>query len=157
MSRKPWLLKSYRHDVGSMRRWRPTGIFSRWLRLALSVLAILAAFLLLFLALRPSPDATIDGHWRQFARAAVPALIVLAVTVVIAPRGLRILVLAVALVSSCGAALLHPVCDPIHDDEVPAFESVQSLEERAAHGEPFCELDGHWYQCKSFLARSFFF
>jgi len=50
--------------------------------------------------------------------------------------------------------LFWPVCQPIGD--VPAFEGVRSLEERAARGEPFEKKDGIWYLCKPRLARAFF-
>jgi hypothetical protein len=52
--------------------------------------------------------------------------------------------------------LLSPVCVLIPDAELPAFETVRSLQERAAQGEPFENKQGHWYQCKSRLARAFF-
>jgi hypothetical protein len=53
--------------------------------------------------------------------------------------------------------LSTPLCVPILDAELPAFETVLSLKERAARGEPFEKKDGHWYQCKSRLVRLFFF
>ncbi|HEY3496710.1 MAG TPA: hypothetical protein VGK73_18550 [Polyangiaceae bacterium] len=64
-----------------------------------------------------------------------------------------LLALAAALVGS----LFMPVCVRIPDEQVPAFESVSPLSERAARGEPFEKKGKHWYQCKSRLARMFFF
>ncbi len=52
--------------------------------------------------------------------------------------------------------VLSPVCVPIYDADEPSFETVRSLEERAARGEPFEQKEGKWYQCKSRLARAFF-
>jgi hypothetical protein len=52
--------------------------------------------------------------------------------------------------------VMWPVCVPIPDSEVPNFETVRSLEERAAQGEPFEKKGAHWYQCKARLARAFF-
>ena len=53
------------------------------------------------------------------------------------------------------AYLFWPVCEPILD--VEAFETVRSLEERAASGEPFEKKDGRWYVCKPRLVRAFTF
>jgi hypothetical protein len=50
-----------------------------------------------------------------------------------------------------------PVCTRIPKADVRAFETVKTLEERAASGEPFRKKKGHWYQCKSRLARAMFF
>jgi hypothetical protein len=55
------------------------------------------------------------------------------------------------------AALKHPVCVLIPEADRPSFETVIPLKERAAQGEPFCEIGGQWYQCKSFISREFFF
>lgn len=52
------------------------------------------------------------------------------------------------------AYLLWPVCQPIPDEA--AFETVHSLEERAASGDPFEKKGGRWHQCKTRLARAFF-
>ena len=51
-------------------------------------------------------------------------------------------------------SLFLPVCVPI---DTLAFENQMSLEERAARGEPFQKKGRRWYQCKSRLARAFFF
>lgn len=60
-------------------------------------------------------------------------------------------------VAAAVASLFVPVCDPIPDAEVPSFETVMPLGERAARGEPFRRQGAHWYQCKSALARLLFF
>ena len=52
------------------------------------------------------------------------------------------------------AYVLWPVCVPLPDEA--SFETVRSLEERAASGEPFAKRGGRWHQCKSRLARAFF-
>jgi hypothetical protein len=46
--------------------------------------------------------------------------------------------------------------DPAVEEEA-GFETVLSLRIRAERGEPFCRIDGRWYQCKSSLSRQFFF
>ena len=52
--------------------------------------------------------------------------------------------------------LFMPVCEPLGDEA--AFQTVRSLEERAASGEPFeKKKNGRWYLCKSRLARAFTF
>jgi hypothetical protein len=63
----------------------------------------------------------------------------------------------VAFVGVVYFALFFPVCEPIPRSELPVFESVSSLEERAASGEPFRKVNGRWNVCKSRLARAFFF
>jgi hypothetical protein len=81
------------------------------------------------------------------------------------PAGLRprwkvgplIASVAVAFVALAVGSLFMPVCDPIPDRDLPAFETVMSLERRAAQGEPFKKKGDHWYQCKSALARAMFF
>jgi hypothetical protein len=61
-----------------------------------------------------------------------------------------------ALLALLFGSLLMPVCVPIPKSSVASFESVVSLEERAASGEGFKKKNGRWYQCKSRLARAFF-
>ena len=124
---------------------------------AVAGLALAVGAGLLFLAIRPSPDATLGGHWRHFALSALPSLVLFGVAVRTARTGLRWGALAFALAAMGIASLIHPVCVPITSSELPAFESVRSLEERAAAGEPFCRLDGSWYQCKSYISRVWFF
>ena len=51
--------------------------------------------------------------------------------------------------------MFMPVCEPIPDRR--PFESVMSLEQRKARGEPFEKKNGRWHVCKSRLARAFFF
>jgi hypothetical protein len=55
--------------------------------------------------------------------------------------------------------LFWPICEPLGDDAAEAaFQTVRSLEERAAGGEPFeKKSNGRWYICKSRLARAFTF
>jgi len=53
--------------------------------------------------------------------------------------------------------LAHPVCDEIPAAIQSNFETVKTLEERAQLGEPFARIGGKWYQCKSWIARQFFF
>jgi hypothetical protein len=53
--------------------------------------------------------------------------------------------------------LAHPVCERIADEEVPLFETVVPLQQRAKGGEPFRNIKGHWYQCKSWISRQLFF
>jgi hypothetical protein len=81
------------------------------------------------------------------------------------PAGLRprikpapiVLGVAVVLVVLVVGSLFMPVCEPILDRDVAAFETVMPLGERAARGEPFKRKGAHWYQCQTRLARLFFF
>ena len=72
-------------------------------------------------------------------------------------RRYRLPLAVLSIVLLAGAAFAHPVCVLIPEAERPTFESVLPLAERAARGEPFCNLGGQWYHCKSFLSRAFFF
>jgi len=81
------------------------------------------------------------------------------------PKGLRsrfkpgrwMLGVTLVFLASAVGYLFTPDCRPILDREVPSFEIVMPLSERAARGEPFRRKGAHWYQCKSRLARLFFF
>jgi hypothetical protein len=68
--------------------------------------------------------------------------------------GLQVLVGVLLCLALSLVYLLWPVCVPLPDEA--SFETVRSLEERAAGGEPFAKKDGRWHQCKSRLARAFF-
>ncbi|HEV2115202.1 MAG TPA: hypothetical protein VGR48_04190 [Terriglobales bacterium] len=87
----------------------------------------------------------------------IPGLLLVALGVFL-NRTLMRLRTAVVLAATLAAIwLMHPVCDPIADADVPRFETVIPLEQRAQQGEPFRKLEGHWYQCKSWISRQFFF
>jgi len=81
------------------------------------------------------------------------------------PAGLRprfkpapiVLGIVVAFVVLAVGSLFMPVCEPILDRDVPSFETVMPLSERAAHGEPFKRKGAHWYQCEKRISRLFFF
>jgi hypothetical protein len=119
--------------------------------------AFLAGAGLLLLAVRPSVHSTIEAHWGHFTLTVLPSLALFGVAAVRASGGLRVALLVLSLIGVFGAGLLHPVCVPISEQERPTFESVRTLEQRAAEGEPFCRLEGRWYQCKSYISRSLFF
>jgi hypothetical protein len=70
------------------------------------------------------------------------------------PRRIFVGVLLTMLALWIGSWFL-PVCQTLGDER--PFETEMSLEERAARGEPFEKRHGHWYQCKSRLARKAFF
>jgi len=56
--------------------------------------------------------------------------------------------------------LLHPVCRPISDADVREFARwapIETREDRQLHGRIFQQRGGHWYQCKSWVSRQFFF
>ena len=120
-----------------------------------SALALIGLGLAL-LPLLPSPKSSVSAHLSLLALRWAPALLALAASAaLLRRRWLPVLWLALPLFTI--AALWHPVCDSIADSEVPSFETVRPLAERAAAGEAFRELDGHWYQCKSWISRLFFF
>ena len=127
------------------------------LRLTSGVLTLTAAIAVLAFTLRPSPLLSLFRHWQVFGLHVCIAAALTAFAAYLVGRRFRAAVLALLVVLTAVAALVHPVCEPISASERPAFESVLSLSERAAQGESFCHLDGQWYLCKSFVSRAFFF
>ena len=87
----------------------------------------------------------------------LPGLLLLGIGAMLDRTIRRARTAAILMAAMAGIWLMHPVCDPIADAEVPRFETVMSLEQRAKQGEPFRKLDGHWHQCKSWISRQFFF
>jgi hypothetical protein len=127
---------------------------------ALRTLAGLACFsaglALALVPLRPTPWASVAAHARVLLRWWLPGLGLTIFGIAIIDRR-RVALGAVGALVLAYVLLAHPVCDPIPPDELPAFETVMPIAARAAAGEPFREFDGRWYQCKSYIARAFFF
>jgi len=121
------------------------------------LILFLVAAAILFKVSRPSPSLSLDHHWQVFGTYATAAALLLLATSWMVGRRYRIAVAAASVLILCLAALAHPVCVLIPETARPAFETVIPLQERAARGEPFCQLEGRWYQCKSFISRAFFF
>src|SRR5215467_3356373 len=125
-------------------------------RRLVGVVCFLGALAILGAALRPTPSMSLERHWTVFGTFAACAAILMVSASSLVGRPLR-LVAGVSSVLVLGvAALAHPVCVLLPEAEVPAFETVKPLSVRAAQGEPFCRLQGQWYQCKSVISRAFF-
>jgi hypothetical protein len=118
---------------------------------------LIPAIALLFTAVRPSPALSLDRHWQVFGKYAIPAALLLVGASLLVGTRYRIAVCVASVLVLSIAALKHPVCVLIPEAERPAFETVIPLRERAARGEPFCNIGGEWYQCKSFISRELFF
>jgi hypothetical protein len=108
------------------------------------------------LAMRPSPAASVSGHASRVLLILVPAILAVTVARILLGRAGTGLVIVAAFVFA-GVVLFHPVSDRIADEDVAKFETVYSLQERAAQGEPFRQMQGHWYQVKPWIARLLFF
>jgi hypothetical protein len=121
------------------------------------VLAFLAAVAILVVALQPTPVMSLDRHWARFASLAACAATFMGIGLLFVGGRFRLLAGIGSVLAIGWAALAHPVCVLIPEAERPSFESVMPLSVRAAQGEPFCQLQGQWYQCKSFISRAFFF
>jgi hypothetical protein len=118
---------------------------------------LVSAIAILTRAAQPSSALTLDRHWRVFGKyAALAALLLVGVSLLV-DRKYRIATGLISILILSVAALMHPVCILIPETDRPGFETVIPLEKRAAQGEPFCRLGGEWYQCKSFIARAFFY
>jgi hypothetical protein len=129
----------------------------KWILRAAGIALFASAVVLLLAAVRPSPTLSLDHHWQVFGKYVAIAALLLTGASLLVGRKFRIAASLASVVVLSLAALAHPVCVLIPEADRPAFETVIPLQERAARGEPFCQLGGEWYQCKSFLSRAFFF
>ncbi len=69
-------------------------------------------------------------------------------------------VLLLILLASGAWWLLHPVCVQLSPQDVQEFAQwgpIETRTDRQLHGPVFQERGGHWYQCKSWGSRQFFF
>jgi hypothetical protein len=126
------------------------------MRRALGYVVTVGGLAIAMLGMRPSPAASVSGHVTVLLLALVPATGAVSIGGLRVGRG-RAILTTIAAVVFLGVAVFHPVSDRIPDEDVPKFETVISLEERSARGEPFRRMDGHWYQVKPWIARALFF
>ena len=119
-------------------------------------IAGVGGIMIALLAMRPSPAASVSGHGRVLLLTLVPAAALVSIAKVLLGRAGTILAMVAALPFVC-VVLFHPVSDRIPDEDVPTFETVHTLQERAAQGEPFRQMRGHWYQVRPWIARLLFF
>ena len=124
---------------------------------AAAILLVLAGTVLIVLPLGSNTDSPPGRDAAHVITFWVPGLLLIAMGSVLYRTLLRPRTAVVLAIALTGIWLMHPVCDPIHDADVPRFETVIPLEQRARQGEPFRKMDGHWYQCKSWISRQFFF
>jgi hypothetical protein len=129
----------------------------RSIRTTIAILVPIVAIAVVTDSMRPSPRASIEQHWRVFATHGLLATLLFALAGCLIPARLRAVYAVTSVAVIIGAALAHPVCVLIPAIDRPSYETVISLSDRAARGEPFVRFAGEWYQCKSFLARAFFF
>jgi len=62
------------------------------------------------------------------------------------------------LVVIAGVAAFRPVCVPLSDQDLAGFNTP--IETRTDHDfylQVFQQIDGRWFQCKTWLSRQFFF
>jgi hypothetical protein len=126
------------------------------MRRALGYVVAVGGLVIAMLGMRRSPAASVGGHVTVLLMALVPAAVAVTLGVLLLGRG-RAILATIAAIVFLSVAVFHPVSDRIPDDAVTKFETVASLEERAARGEPFRRMDGHWYQVKPWIARALFF
>ena len=122
-----------------------------------AILLVLVGTVLVVLPLGSNTDSPPGRDAAHVITFWAPGLLLIAMGSVLYRALLRLRTAVVLAVALTGIWLMHPVCDPIADADLPTFETVISLEQRARQGEPFRKLDGHWYQCKSWISRQFFF
>lgn len=121
------------------------------------ILLVILGIVLLVLPLGSSTDASPGRDGVYVIAFWIPGLLLITLGGVLNRTLLRLRTLVILAVALAGIWLMHPVCDPIADADVPRFETVLTLEQRARQGEPFRKLRGHWYQCKSWISRQLFF
>lgn len=121
------------------------------------ILLALAGIVLLVLPLGSSTHSPPGHDAARVIAFWIPGLLLVGLGVLLSRTLLRLRTAVVLAVALAGIWLMHPVCDPIPDADVLRFETVIPLEQRARQGGPFRKLEGHWYQCKSWISRQFFF
>ena len=53
---------------------------------------------------------------------------------------------------------LRPVCVPLSAEDLAGFNSpIETRTDRDVYLRVFQQVDGRWYQCKTWLSRQFFF
>ena len=63
-----------------------------------------------------------------------------------------------ATIAAGGAYALWPVCVPVARADAAAFQPpLAERDDRYLFGRVFQERDGQWHQCKTRIARAFFF
>ncbi len=71
---------------------------------------------------------------------------------------LRWLVIPLVLVVSTGYCALRPVCVPLSSEDLAQFNvPIEERTDRDLYLEVFQLREGQWHQCKTWLARQFFF
>jgi hypothetical protein len=123
---------------------------------ALGWIAGIGGIIIATFAMRPSPAASVSGHARVLLLTLVPATVAVTIGKALLGRTGTILATVAALLF-VWVVLFHPVSDRIPDDDIKTFETVYTLQQRAAQGEPFRQMQGHWYQVKPWIARLLFF
>jgi hypothetical protein len=121
------------------------------------ILLVLMGIVLLVLPLGSSTDSPPGRDAAHVITFWIPGLLLIAVGTVLDRTLLRLRTAVILAVALGGIWVMHPVCDPIADADVPRFETVIPLQQRARQGEPFRKLGSHWYQCKSWISRQLFF
>ncbi len=69
------------------------------------------------------------------------------------------LVLLAAALAAGAVFLFRPVCVPIPEDALAGFSPpIEERRETTFYGSPiFQQENGQWFQCKTWIARQFFF
>jgi hypothetical protein len=70
----------------------------------------------------------------------------------------RVFIVAVVIMAAAATFVLRPVCVPLLPEDLAGFTTP--IETRTDHDfylQVFQQIDGRWYQCKTWLSRQFFF
>ena len=71
----------------------------------------------------------------------------------------RVIVLLAAALIAGAVLVFRPVCVPIPEDTLAVFSPpIEQRRGTTFYGSPlFRQTDGQWFQCKTWIARQFFF
>jgi hypothetical protein len=65
---------------------------------------------------------------------------------------------AVAVIAAAAVFTLRPVCVPLSPEQLAAFTApIETRTDHDLYLQVFQQMDGRWYQCKTWLSRQLFF
>ena len=64
----------------------------------------------------------------------------------------------VVVIAALAVFALRPVCVPLSAEDVAGFNTpIETRPDHDFYLQVFQQVDGHWYQCKTWLSRQLFF
>ena len=67
-------------------------------------------------------------------------------------------ILGLVLIALTATITLRPICVPLSPEDLAGFNTpVETRTDHDFYLQVFQQVDGRWYQCKTWLSRQFFF